>query len=261
MSDQTQPGAAARGQDVCVPSLNTKGRINSVETCGTVDGPGLRYVLFTAGCPLQCLYCHNPETRSRECSTVVTAGDALKEIVRYKSFLRRGGLTISGGEPLVQPEFIHAILHGAKEAGIHTALDTSGYYGAKASDALLESVDLVLLDIKSWDSATYRKTTGVEVAPTLEFARRLDRLNKKVWIRFVMVPGLTDAEENMRGLAEFVSTLGNVERLEILPFHKMGEDKYEKLGMTYQLKDTRVPTDQEILAARALFRSYGIEAI
>lgn len=243
-----------------VPSLNTRGRINSVETCGTVDGPGLRYVLFTQGCPLDCLYCHNPETRGRGCQEMVTAGDIVKQIVGYRNFLKRGGLTISGGEPLLQSDFVHAIFHGAKQAGIHTALDTSGFLGRRASEALLDNVDLVLLDIKSWDPETYKKTTGVDVTPTIEFARRLDELGKPVWIRFVMVPGLTDAEDNMRGLAEFVSALGNVKRLEILPFHKMGEAKYKELGMEYQLADTPSPSAQEVLAARALFRSYGINA-
>tara|TARA_B110000037_G_C17102422_1_gene498558 strand:- start:481 stop:1041 length:561 start_codon:yes stop_codon:yes gene_type:complete len=185
----------------------------------------------------------------------------LDQVLSYRNFLKRGGLTISGGEPLLQPDFVHAILDGAKKAGIHTALDTSGFLGNRASDELLESVDLVLLDIKSWNPETYKKTTGRSVAPTIDFARRLDVMDKPVWIRFVMVPGLTDSEENMHGLAQFVSTLNNVERLEILPFHKMGEAKYKELGLDYKLTDTPSPSSKEIVAARALFQGYGINAL
>lgn len=245
---------------VGAPSLDTRGHVHSVETCGTVDGPGLRYVLFTSGCPLRCLYCHNPDTQGRPCAVVQTAGNALDEVLRYRNFIRHGGLTISGGEPLVQPEFVHAVLAGAKAAGIHTALDTSGFLGHKASDALLESVDLVLLDIKSWLPATYQKTTGCRLEPTITFARRLDALHKPTWIRFVLVPGLTDAEENIDGLAAFVATLGNVERVEILPFHKMGESKYEALGMRYQLIDTPAPTVEQVDHARRIFARHGVEA-
>lgn len=245
--------------DSDAPSLSTLGFIHSVETCGTVDGPGLRYVLFLTGCPLRCLYCHNPDTQGRPCGVSKSAGDALEEILRYRSFIRKGGLTVSGGEPLLQPEFVHALLAGAKRHGIHTALDTSGFLGNQASDALLENVDLVLLDIKSWIPETYRRTTGSRIEPTIAFARRLEATGKAAWIRFVLVPGLTDAQENIAGLADFVATLSNVERVEILPFHKMGESKYQASGLPYELSDTPSPTDAELQRARKIFAAHGVE--
>lgn len=246
---------------VAAPSLATEGFIHSVETCGTVDGPGLRYILFLQGCPLRCLYCHNPDTQGRPRGRVLTAGDALDEVLRYQRFLRKGGLTISGGEPLMQPDFVHAVFAGAKAHGLHTALDTSGFLGQHASDALLENVDLVLLDIKSWLPATYRHTTGVRIEPTIAFARRLEALKIGIWLRFVLVPGLTDAEENIDGLAGFIASLSNVERIEILPFHKMGESKYAASGLPYQLGDTPTPTDAEITRAREIFARHGLETL
>ncbi|MBK1878282.1 pyruvate formate-lyase-activating protein [Pelagicoccus mobilis] len=241
--------------------LSEEGHIHSVETCGTVDGPGLRYVLFLHGCPLRCQYCHNPDAQGKPSGKVTTAGEALKDVVKYKNFIRSGGLTISGGEPLMQPEFVHAVFRGAKEAGLHTALDTSGFAGHHATDALLQNVDLVLLDIKSWDPDIYKETTGVRISPTLEFAERLERLGIDVWIRFVLVPGLTDVESNIDGLARFVSTLGNVAKVEILPFHKMGESKYKQLGLPYKLAETKEPSNQDIIKARSIFARYGVTAI
>ncbi len=250
-----QPG------DSSTPSLSTRGFIHSSETCGTVDGPGLRYVLFLHGCPLRCLYCHNPDTQGRPCGTSQTAGEALAEILRYRNFIRKGGLTISGGEPLMQPEFVHALMAGAKAEGLHTALDTSGFLGHQASDELLEQVDLVLLDIKSWNPETYKKATGTRIEPTIAFARRLEALQKQVWIRFVLVPGLTDADENIEGLAEFIASLSNVERVEILPFHKMGENKYEATGLHYQLAETPTPSEEQIERARQIFTEQDIKTL
>lgn len=253
-------GGAAQCAAKAAPSPATPGFIETVETCGAVDGPGIRYVIFTSGCPLRCRYCHNPETQGRPKGRMTTAGEALSDVLRYKGFLRRGGLTISGGEPLMQPAFVHAILRGAKEAGIHTALDTSGFLGAKASDALLDQVDLVLLDIKSGLPATYQEVTGAMLAPTLNFARRLAARGNAMWIRFVLVPGLTDSEENIRGVAAFVAGLSHVDRVEILPFHKMGEAKYDKAGIAYHLANTPSPTPAEIERARQIFASEGVTA-
>ncbi len=240
------------------PHSETVGFVESIETCGAVDGPGLRYVVFLRGCPLRCQYCHNPETQGKPRGQVTTAGEVLADVLRYKSFLRRGGLTVSGGEPLMQPNFVHALMRGAKEAGIHTALDTSGFLGARASDELLDNTDLVLLDIKSGLPATYEWVTGGRLSPTLEFARRLDALGKAMWIRFVLVPGLTDGEKNIEAVARFVATLKCVERVEILPFHKMGEHKYAAVGKPYALADTPVPTQHEIMQAQEIFARCGI---
>ncbi|MGJ8641635.1 MAG: pyruvate formate-lyase-activating protein [Opitutaceae bacterium] len=239
----------------------TTGFIHSVETCGTVDGPGIRYVLFLNGCPLRCQYCHNPDAQGKPCGNETSADEAFADVLKYKSFIRKGGLTISGGEPLMQPEFVETMFKKAKAAGLHTTLDTSGFVGHKATDELLDNTDLVLLDIKSFSAMTYKYVTGVCVDQTLKFAKRLDARGNKVWIRFVLVPGLTDAEQNIDGLAEFVSTLTNVERVEILPFHKMGEDKYARSGIPYKLAKTPTPTTAQIDNAKAIFARHGIEAI
>src|SRR5512143_138394 len=169
------------------------GYIHSVESGGTVDGPGVRFVVFTTGCPLRCLYCHNPDSLHLKDGRQVSSAKVVAEIAGYAPFLKRarGGVTISGGEPLAQPAFTAAVLRGCKRLGLHTALDTSGYLGAAAPDALLADTDLVLLDIKSFDPETYRRLTGVALQPTLDFARRLAALDKAMWVRYVLVPGLT----------------------------------------------------------------------
>jgi len=243
------------------PTPDTEGFIHSVETCGTVDGPGLRYVLFLHGCPLRCQYCHNPDAQGQPGGATQTAAAAFADVRKYKSFIKKGGLTISGGEPLMQPAFVHAMFAMAKAEGLHTTLDTSGFVGHKASDELLDLTDLVLLDIKSFSPMTHKIVTGVCVDQTLKFAQRPDARGNKIWIRFVLVPGLTDNPQNIQGLAKFVSSLGNVEKIEILPFHKMGEDKYTRSGIAYNLRNTPVPTTDQIEAARNIFALHGVEAI
>lgn len=232
------------------------GRIHSVETCGTVDGPGVRFVIFTQGCPLRCLYCHNPDSHFLGDGTVVTVDDLIAEIKTYRSYIRPpGGITISGGEPLVQPHFIKEIFRRCQELGIHTALDTSGYCDLAIAQNVLPTVDLVLLDIKSFDPEIYWQVTQGAIAPTLQLARYLSDIHKPVWIRFVLVPGLTDAPHNLQGLAQFISTLTNVERVEILPFHKMGEYKWQQLGADYSLAATPIPSAAQMQAAATIFRT------
>ena len=235
-----------------------KGRIHSVETCGTVDGPGIRYVIFTQGCPLRCLYCHNPDCRHFQDGQEITVDELMIDIQKYRSYMDSsgGGVTISGGEPLMQPEFIQEIFRRCQEIGIHTALDTSGYVQLEVAKPVLEYVDLVLLDIKSFDRQIYQKVTGVSIEPTLNFARYLNQINKPTWIRFVLVPNLTDPVDNIRGLAQFIASLTNVERLEILPFHKMGEYKWEQLGYQYQLKDTLPPSPELVATTKEIFSQY-----
>jgi pyruvate formate lyase activating enzyme len=257
----TAPACIATRAPAPAPEPGTKGFIHSIETCGTVDGPGLRYVLFLHGCPLRCQYCHNPDAQGKPCGETRTAEAAFADVLKYKSFIRKGGLTISGGEPLLQPDFVHAVFALAKKSGIHTTLDTSGFVGHKASDALLDLTDLVLLDIKSFSPMTHKLVTGVCVDQTLKFAKRLEARKNAVWIRFVLVPGLTDHEANIAGLAHFVSNLSNVTRVEILPFHKMGEDKYKRAGLSYQLSQTPVPTEGQISRARELFAEHGVTAL
>ncbi|NJR15994.1 MAG: pyruvate formate lyase-activating protein [Calothrix sp. CSU_2_0] len=239
------------------------GFIHSVESCGTVDGPGIRFVIFTSGCPLRCLYCSNPDCRYLENGRKVSVDEIIAEIQKYKSYMEAsgGGVTISGGEPLFQSTFVREICKRCRSLGIHTALDTSGFCDLESAKSVLEFVDLVLLDIKSFDPVTYTKLTSVAIEPTLTFAKYLDEINKPTWIRFVLVPGLTDDPENIAGLANFIAQLNNIERVEVLPFHKMGEYKWEQLGFEYLLKDTLTPSPKQIQAALDIFRNRGILAI
>lgn len=245
------------------PAQKTQGYIHSIETCGTVDGPGIRFLIFTTGCPLRCLYCCNPDCRYLENGKEVQVDELITEIKKYTSYMHAsgGGVTISGGEPLFQPHFVREIFKRCKELGLHTALDTSGFCNLEVAKPVLEFVDLVLLDIKSFDPETYTKVTHVSIEPTLELAKYLNEINKPAWIRFVLVPGLTDDPQNIQGLAHFISTLKNVERVEIQPFHKMGEYKWEKMGYEYSLKDTPPATPEDVQKALDIFRSQGIIAV
>jgi len=241
------------------PSAQCRGYMHSFETCGTVDGPGIRFVLFLTGCPLRCLYCHNPDTQHLKNGKVITAEEIVKEVVRYKPFIKNGGFTISGGEPLSQQSFTESVLFEVKRNGLHTALDTSGCFGTHVRPSLLELVDLVLLDIKGWTSAHHLKVTGKPIKPVIEFAEHLAEIGKPTWIRFVLVPGLTDDPATIEGIAQFASGLSNVELVEVLPFHKYGEPKYEQLHQKYALAETREPTEDEVEAARSRFRSFGLK--
>jgi pyruvate formate lyase activating enzyme len=238
------------------------GRIHSWDLSTGVDGPGTRFVLFTSGCPLRCLYCANPDTWHMRDGRDVTVDEVMAEIEKYRGFVTTagGGVTITGGEPLLQPVFTAELLRRCKEAGLHTALDTSGFLGERATDELLADTDLVLLDIKSFDIRTYRRLTGGELAPTLNFATRLDRLGVPVRIRYVLVPGWTDASEAVAGLARFVAGLGNVDRVDVLPFHKLGASKYEALGIPFPLRDTPVPEPGSTERVREQFRECGLTA-
>ncbi|MER5267162.1 pyruvate formate-lyase-activating protein [Actinosynnema sp. NPDC002837] len=240
----------------------TTGAVHSWDLATAVDGPGTRFVVFTAGCPLRCLYCHNPETRFTRYGRRVTVNDVIAEIAKYRRFIEvaGGGVTVSGGEPLLQPEFTAELLHAVKDLGLHTALDTSGFLGDRATDQLLADTDLVLLDIKSWDPTTYRHVTGGEVQPTLRFARRLADLGKPMWIRFVLVPGQTDDPDNVDGIASFVATLPSVERVDVLPFHKMGAPKYEAIGLPFPLADTPTPDAELVERVRGQFAAHGLRA-
>ncbi|RSS80202.1 pyruvate formate-lyase-activating protein [Streptomyces sp. WAC06614] len=242
----------------------SEGSVHSWDLSTGVDGPGTRFVTFLAGCPLSCLYCHNPDTWKMRAGRRTSADDVVAEARKYVRFISvsGGGATVSGGEPLLQPVFAGELLHRMKhELGLHTALDTSGFLGARATDALLRDVDLVLLDIKSWDPATYRKVTGRPLAPTLDFARRLAGLGKEVHLRFVLVPGLTDAPDNVAGVAAFAAGLGNVSRVDVLPFHTLGAAKWEALGQDFTLRDTPAPTPEQVTAARAAFAAEGLTAV
>jgi pyruvate formate lyase activating enzyme len=238
------------------------GWIHSYETGSTVDGPGVRLIVFMSGCLLRCLYCHNPDTWHLKDGTRIELGHAVRRLGDFAPMLRAmgGGLTISGGEPLVQAGFTGGLFAAAKRMGLHTALDTSGFLGQRADDRYLANVDLVLLDIKSGDPDTYRRATGADLAPTLRFAERLSALGKPVWVRFVLVPGLTDDPANVEAIARFVAPMKNVEWVEVLPFHQMGEFKWKTLGLDYQLGATATPTNEEVRAALDIFRQAGCRA-
>ncbi|NEQ54818.1 MAG: pyruvate formate lyase-activating protein [Leptolyngbya sp. SIO3F4] len=238
----------------------TTGRIHSVETCGTVDGPGIRFVVFTQGCPLRCLYCHNPDCRAVEGGHEVTVTELMTDILRYRTYLElsRGGVTVSGGEPLMQPEFVAELLKRCQAEGLHTALDTSGFSDLSAAQQVLPYADLVLLDIKSFEPNLYHQVTRVSQKPTLQLADYLREIQKPTWIRFVLVPGLTDPPENVEGLVNFIATLNNVEWVEVLPFHQMGAYKWEALGFDYQLKETMPPTQTQIEQVKTKFQLHGL---
>ncbi|MGM0384655.1 MAG: pyruvate formate-lyase-activating protein [Actinomycetota bacterium] len=236
------------------------GSLHSWELVTAVDGPGTRLTTFMAGCPLRCLYCHNPDTMRMRDGQQVHVDEPLKKVRRYRPVFRatRGGLTVSGGEPLMQPAFVTRLLEGAKEMGVHTALDTSGFLGAHADGRLLDSLDLVLLDVKSGLPDTYRATTGRELSPTLEFGRRLARRGIETWVRFVVVPGLTDAPANVDAVASYAAELATVSRVEVLPFHQMGRDKWDRLGLDYRLADTPTPSAESVERVRGQFRARGL---
>ena len=242
-------------------TINVTGKIHSVESCGTVDGPGIRFVIFTQGCPLRCLYCHNPDCRHLEDGKDITVEELVREVKKYRSYFQfsGGGVTISGGEPLMQPQFVQAICQRCQQLDIHTALDTSGYVNINIAKPVLEYVNLVLLDIKSYDPEIYKRVTGVSLEPTLNFARYLNQIKKPTWIRFVLVPNLTEPIHNVEGLAQFIANFDNVEKVEVLPFHKMGEYKWEKLGYDYQLKSTQPPSPELIKKVVNIFKSYGLK--
>lgn len=239
------------------------GSLHSWDVSTGVDGPGTRFVAFTAGCPLRCAYCHNPDTWQGRTGRRTKASAVVEETTRYAAFVAAsgGGFTVSGGEPLLQPDFTAALLAGARGLGMHTALDTSGFLGWRASDALLDATDLVLLDIKSWDPATYRRLTGRGVASTLEFARRLARRGAPVWVRFVLAPGWTDEEANVDGVAAFAASLGNVERVDVLPYHSLGAAKYAALGLPYPCEGTRTPDAAMLARVRGQFAAAGLSVV
>ena len=238
------------------------GFLHSFTTGSTVDGPGVRVVAWTTGCQFRCLYCHNPDTWNMSNGIPVSLGKAIDELRKYRSGLKvmAGGFTLSGGEPLMQDRFAVRLLTAVHAMGIHTALDTNGSLGARLADAELGKVDLVLLDIKSWDEERHRRLTGMEVGPVLDFARRLANHKRPMWLRYVFVPGWSDHAEHISQLARFAASLGNVERVDVLPFHQMGRFKWKELKLNYTLDDVQPPARETVEHACALFRAEGLNA-
>jgi len=235
------------------------GYAHSYETSSRYDGPGLRVVLFLSGCLLRCTYCHNPDTWHLKDGTYVSAQQVLDRLAGFAPAVRAmdGGLTISGGEPMVQLGFTKRILAGAKKLGLHTAIETSGFLGDRADTAFLSVLDLVLLDIKSSNPDTYRAVTGRDLAPTLRFAERLASLGKPVWVRFTLVPGFTDDPTNVEGIAKFVAPMKNVEWVEVQPFHQMGAFKWKAMDLEYKCAETPTPTPALIKRVIEQFSAAG----
>ena len=238
------------------------GFLHSFTTGSTVDGPGVRVVGWTTGCQFRCLYCHNPDTWNMSNGIPVALARATEELRKYRQGLKvmSGGFTLSGGEPLMQDRFVIKLLAAAKKMGIHTALDTNGALGARLSDADLEHIDLVLLDLKSWSPELHRRLTGMEVGPVLDFALRLAARRIPIWVRFVLVPGLTDDAKNIAQISSFSAGLGNVQRVDVLPFHQMGRFKWKELNLNYTLEGVQPPVTEAVEHACAQFRAVGLKA-
>ncbi len=240
-------------------STPRKGYVHSLETFGSVDGPGVRYIIFLSGCAMRCQFCHNPDTWNMQSGTLYTADELLDQAERYRSYWgSKGGITVSGGEPLLQIDFLTELLRKAKERGIHTTIDTSGnpftrkepFFGK--FNELMKYTDLIMLDIKEIDEERHQILTAQTNKNILDLAQYLSEINKPVWIRHVLVPERTDYDEDLKKLNDFISTLNNVEKVEILPYHTLGIFKWEQLGIPYQLEGINPPTSERVENAKKL---------
>ncbi len=233
-----------------------EGNIHSFETLGTVDGPGIRFVVFMQGCPMHCKYCHNPDTWSLNNNKIISVSEILKKYDNVKEFMKNGGITVTGGEPLVQIDFVTELFKSAKEKNIHTTLDTSGILFNKESinkyNRLIKYTDLVLLDIKHINDDKHKDLTGYSNKQVIEFAKYLSKNNISIWIRHVLVPSITDNENDLKELGKFIASLKTVKALEILPYHDMAKEKYKKLGIDYPLKEIKPPDKNQILKSKEL---------
>ncbi len=234
--------------------MTIKGNIHSIETCGTVDGPGIRFVIFMQGCPLRCQYCHNPDTWQTDTNKLITVDEIMQKYDGVKEFVQSGGITVTGGEPLLQIDFVTELFKVAKAHGIHTALDTSGIIfnpeNTENINKLLKYTDLVLLDIKHIDDEEHKKLTGASNKNILAFAQYLSEKQIPVWIRHVVVKDITLNEKYLKELGKFLATLNNIKALDILPYHNMAIPKYESLGINYPLKNIPPTSKEEAINAR-----------
>jgi len=236
-----------------------KGSIHSFESFGTKDGPGIRFVLFMQGCPLRCLYCHNPDTWNLSDSNFeMEAEEVFVEIKKMKNFIKSGGVTVSGGEPLLQADFILRLFKLCKNEGIHTAIDTSGFILNNKVKEILSYTDLVLLDIKHIDPDKYKELTAKPLEPTKRFIEYLNEIEKPAWLRYVLVPGFTDDGQDLHKWAGYVSRFRNIERVDVLPFHQMGIHKWEQIGKEYKLHDVSPASREDVEKAEIIFKSHHL---
>ncbi len=233
--------------------------IHSFESFGTKDGPGVRFVLFMQGCPLRCLYCHNPDTwKIGRHSYELSACEAFEEIRKVKTFIRHGGVTVSGGEPMLQPDFVRDLFALCKEEGLHTAVDTSGFIMNDKVKEVLSLTDLVLLDIKHIHPERYKILTSRLLKPTLQFVDYLQKIGKSVWVRYVLVPGYSDNEQDLHHWAEYVARYDIVKRVDVLPFHQMGKHKWKTMGINYKLENVSPASPELVGWAERIFKQYGL---
>lgn len=246
-------------------SVSVTGRIHSIESFGTVDGPGIRFIVFFQGCVMRCLYCHNPDTWDIKAGRLITVDELMQEIVSYKHFLKPngGGVTASGGEAMLQAEFINQWFKACHTAGISTCLDNNGYvkhYTQPIKD-LVQETDLVMLDLKQINNDIHKKLTGITNQYTLDFAHYLQQQHKPTWIRYVVVPGWTDDDNSAHLLGQFTQAMENIERIELLPLHKLGEHKWQNLGWKYELESTQPPSSETLERIQHIIASYGHKVI
>ncbi|MDG6881547.1 Pyruvate formate-lyase 1-activating enzyme [Phocoenobacter uteri] len=241
--------------------MTTKARFHSYESCGTVDGPGIRFILFLQGCLMRCKYCHNRDTWDLHDGKEITVEELMKEVVTYKHFMNAtgGGVTASGGEAVLQMEFVRDWFRACKAEGINTCLDTNGFVRNynEVVDEMLEVTDLVLLDLKQLNDDIHKNLIGVSNKRTLEFARYLHQKNKPTWIRYVVVPGYTDDDDSVHRLGKFIEGMDNIEKVELLPYHRLGEHKWETLGEEYELADVEPPSREKLEHIQQILSSYG----
>lgn len=236
-----------------------KGRIHSIESFGAVDGPGIRFVVFFQGCPIRCLYCHNPDSWEPSGGKEVTASDLAAQILRYKNFIKNGGVTLSGGEPLFQSRFAEELLKLCKKNGFHTAIDTAGSVPLSVCKSAVDAADMLLLDIKAIDSALAKRITGADNKNALALLKYCEQNKKPVWIRHVLLPGYTLTEEHAHKLGEYLKDFECIKKVELLPFHKMGEYKWETLGLDYTLTDVQPPEPEQVEEIKNILLSYGLK--
>ncbi|PCS21690.1 pyruvate formate lyase 1-activating protein [Candidatus Enterovibrio escicola] len=245
--------------------MSINGRIHSFESCGTVDGPGIRFIVFLQGCLMRCKYCHNCDTWDLDGGREVNVKDIMKELVTYRHFIDAsgGGLTASGGEAMLQPEFVFDLFRAAQAEGIHTCLDTNGHIRKYTDivDDVLSATDLVMLDLKQMNDTMHKSLVGVSNKRTLDFARYLQQRCQKTWIRYVIVPGYTDDEDSIRQLGEFLKGMDNVEKVEMLPLHQLGAYKWEILGYEYELKDINPPTTRTMENLKSILEDYNLKVM